>query len=536
MPTTFSKRFRHECKRFVVWMLSLVCFGAMYPAAAQDVKFGFAVGIGGPPSGIDFAWDMTVDGSGSVHAIGRFSGTVDFDPGPGTVELTSAGNRDVFVCKLDTLGNLIWARAISGPEIADGHGVAVDEMGNVYITGWFEGEYDFDPGPGTANLTSTNDGNAQSIFVSKLDSAGNYVWARAMVGSGGAQGRGIALDALGNVYTTGSFRRTVDFDPGEGTANLSTPGNAASVDIFVSKLDSAGNYVWAGRMGGTDGEEGLDIAVDGAGNVYTTGVFRDTVDFDPGPGTFNLDPGPLFISKLNSAGDFVWAKATGGFISRSIAVDQSGNVYTTGGFNDTVDFDPGPGIANLSTAGLEGIFVSKLDSAGDYVWARAMGGTTDNAEGWAIAVDPWDNGNVYTTGGFRGTVDFDPGVETLEFTSMEPGDDLFIQKLDFAGNLVWVQTVSGNHNVVGLGIGVDYSGNVYTAGTFQGTADFDPGEGTAILTSGFGEEDIFVHKLLVDDPQLPAAGRGAMGLLTLILLCTSSAIILHRGSLNRKMR
>ena len=149
---------------------------------------------------------------------------------------------------------------------------------------------------------------------------GDFIWARAMGGSINDFGYSIAVDITGNVYTTGHFYGTADFDPGPGTFNLSAAVEGAppyGSDIFVSKLDSDGNFIWAKRMGGSaeEWEEGNDIIVDVTGNVYITGVFYGTADFDPGPGTFNLTSAgyrDTFVSKLDSAGDFVWAKRIGG--------------------------------------------------------------------------------------------------------------------------------------------------------------------------------------------------------------------------------
>jgi hypothetical protein len=199
--------------------------------------------------------------------------------------------------------------------------------------------------------------------LTALAGDGDFVWAKQMGGTDYDVGQGIAVDMAGNVYTTGYFQGTADFDPGPGSFNLTSTGNE---DIFVSKLDSAGNLVWAKQMGGTSGDAGQDIAVDAAGNVYTTGFFYSTVDFDPGPGTFNLTSTgdtDIFVSKLDSAGNFVWAKQMGGTdpdAGYDIAVDAAGNVYTTGYFWGTADFDPGPGSFNLTSAGFSDIFVSKL--------------------------------------------------------------------------------------------------------------------------------------------------------------------------------
>ncbi|SVB62474.1 uncharacterized protein METZ01_LOCUS215328, partial [marine metagenome] len=321
-----------------------------------------------------------------------------------------------------------------------GYSVAVDSSGNVYTTGYFNGTVDFDPGAGTANLTSNGGSDA---FVLKLDSSGNYVWAKSFGSTNTDRGNSVAVDSSGNVYTTGYFNDTVDFDPGAGTTNLTASGN----DVFVSKLDSSGDYVWAKSFGGSGSDLANSVAVDSSGNVYTTGYFNDTVDFDPGAGTTNLTASgnDVFVSKLDSSGDYVWAKSFGGIRSdsgNSVAVDSSGNVYTTGSFstyysNGTVDFDPGAGTANLGTNGSYDVWVSKLDSSGDYVWAKSFGGTAGD-RGYSVAID--SSGNVYTAGSFEsgrqgGAVDFDPGAGTVEL-NLDGGTDAFVLKLDSSGNLV----------------------------------------------------------------------------------------------------
>ena len=161
------------------------------------------------------------------------------------------------------------------------------------------------------------------------------------------------------------------------------------------------NFVWAKQMGGVSVDRAWGAAVDGSGNVYTTGGFNGTADFDPGSGAFNLTAAgrdDIFVSKLDSAGNFVWVKQMGGVgfdFVENVALDSSGNVHTTGGFNGTADFDPGSGAFNLTSAGSLDIFVSKLDSAGSFVWAKQMGGSrVDIAEG--VALD--GSGNVHTTG------------------------------------------------------------------------------------------------------------------------------------------
>ncbi len=389
-------------------------------------------------AGTDVGYDIALDTSGNVYITGIFSGfsgnnTVDFDPAIGTFFLNNAGVEDIFIVKLDSNGNLIWAKSIGGTDSDVGLGIAVDSNGNVFTTGHFKGTTDFDPGNNTFNLTSAG---MTDIFISKLDSTGSFVWAKSMGGSGanGDKSRSIALDSNGNVYTTGYFENSVDFDPGVGVFNLA---NGGSLDIFISKLDNNGNFVWAKGIGGAIVDIGNDITLDLTGNIFLTGTFTGDVDFDPGLGISSLtNVGGLdiFVAKLNVNGEFVWAKNMGGTSSdqgRGIATDATGNVYTTGQFiSNTVDFDPGPGTYILTnTFGTSSnIFISKLNSSGEFVWAKSMGSTINtNNSGNDIGLD--NNGNVFTTGTFSGTVDFDPDAGTNNLTSAG-SLDIFISKLE----------------------------------------------------------------------------------------------------------
>ena len=445
----------------------------------------------------DFSDSIAVDSSGNIYTTGSFEGTADFDPGAGTFNLTGAGGGDIFVSKLDSSGNFVWAKRMGGTDYENGYSIAVDSSGNIYTTGSFEGTADFDSGAGISNLTSAG---LPDIFVSKLDSSGNFVWAKNMGGTDWDFGLGIAVDSSGNIYTTGSFEGTADFDPGPGTSNLT---GAGLPDIFVSKLDSSGNFVWAKSIGAASFDTGIGIALDSSGNIYTTGSFEGTADFDPGAGTSNLTSAgssDMFVSKLDSSGNFVWAKRMGGTsddYGYGIVLDTSGNIYTTGSFSGTADFDPGAGASNLTSEGLTNIFVSKLDSSGNFVWAKSMGGT-DYDDGLGIAVD--SSRNVYTTGSFEGTADFDPGAGTSNLTSAGL-PDIFVSKLDSSGNFVWAKSMGAASYDYGFGIVLDSSGNVYMSGSFEGTADFDPGPGTSNLTSA-GSNDIFVSKLEASSNQV----------------------------------
>ena len=308
---------------------------------------------------------LAFDSLGNSYFAGVFSGTVDFDPGPGIYNLTSnIGNNDLFILKRDSNGNFIWVKKIGGTGNEFSANIVLDLSGNVYMTGIFQGLVDFDPGVATLNFTAF--GGADG-FICKLDPNGNLIWAKHIGGTEEENWNAIVLDQFNNVYTTGSFKGLVDFDPGIDTFNLISPSTSQH-DLFISKLDSNGNFQWAKHIGGSGAfnDIGSSIAADYLGNIYTTGYFTFTVDFDPNAGIYNLSSGleEVFILKLDPLGNFIWAKNIGGAGNdrgNSIKVDPHGNVFTTGTFFGTADFNPNFGILNYSSVGgSRDMFIHKM--------------------------------------------------------------------------------------------------------------------------------------------------------------------------------
>ena len=493
---------------------------------AQGVSFEWARNLGG--GGVEYGNAITTDAAGNVYVAGYFTGTGDFNPGTGTLNMTAAGAEDIFVTKLSPSGQLIWARQMGGTESDQCFGIAVDAMGNVYTTGYFRGTADFDPGTANFNLTTVS-AMGPDVFVSKLDSSGNFKWARQLGGVAWDQATGIQTDAWGNVYTTGYFQSTADFDPGTNTANLTTTGG---FDIFVSKLDSAGNYLWARNMGGPIADFSNGLAVDESGSVYTTGIFQNTGDFDPGAGTASLTSNggyEVFVSKLDSTGAYQWAKGMGGSSTDwgyGITVDASDNVYTVGFFEGTADFDLGAGASNLTSFGGSDAFISKLDASGNFVWAKQLGGSASDL---ATAITTDKAGNPVLCGYFNGTADFDPGAGTTNLTSAG-ADDIFTCKINSNGTLRWVKQTGGLSNDYSFSIKADRSGNIYTSGLFNGIADFDPGAGTANLNSDMGGH-VFAQKLFCTDTTSSTLTEVACGSYTYNgLTYTTSGNYTHRYS------
>ncbi|MCD6066742.1 MAG: hypothetical protein K0S33_1568 [Bacteroidetes bacterium] len=392
----------------------------------------------------------------------------------------------VFICILAVFANiqtnaqqLVWAKSIGGTATETGADIAVDNSGNVYTTGYFWSTADFDPGPGIYNMT--NEGSFD-IFISKLDYNGNFVWAKQISGAADEDAKSVKVDLQGNVYITGHFEGTVDFDPGPAIQDITTSNN---FDTYVLKLNSAGDLVWVKTFLGFGNDYGTSLEVDDQGNVYHFGYTDNMIDLDPGTGSSMVSSNggyDAILTKLDINGDFIWGKIFGSTFNdygRHISLDDAGDIYLTGYFQGTVDFDPDAGVANLSSNGLLDVFVSKFSSAGSFLWAKNFGGAGQDY-GQSIGVDK--NGFVYTTGSFSGSVDFDPSAGMASGTSNGSGD-IFIHKLDALGNFVWVKTLGDVDADFGTSLGIDSLGNVFIAGAYENYVDFDPGAGNANLFS-----------------------------------------------------
>lgn len=207
---------------------------------------------------------------------------MDFDPGLGTYFQTSNGGQDIYILTLKPDGSFASAKTFGGTMDDTGAPITMDDLGNVYAAGFFQGTVDFDPGINTYNLTSKGD---DDIFIYKMDVNGNFLWAKSFGGPSIDHAFSIITDKSGDIYTGGYFSETTDFDPDQGTFDLTSKGNE---DCYIQKLDADGNFVWAKSFGGPSKDYITKMKIDASNNICTTGLFKETVDFDPGFGSFNL--------------------------------------------------------------------------------------------------------------------------------------------------------------------------------------------------------------------------------------------------------
>jgi len=440
----------------------------------------------------DGSYSIAVDAQGNVYTVGLFSDTVDFDPGAGFYWLGTEGEQNTYISKLDPQGNLIWAKQLGQVQGTLGFSIALDSLMNVFVAGEFLSTQDFDPGPGTYNLRAASEGFFDA-FILKLDSTGTFVWARRFGAALDENINSICTDSQGNIYLTGDFAVSVDFDPGPGSHILTSSGNE---DAFVCKLSSSGNFMWALSMGGIEEDKGNSITIDKESNVYVLGEYQSTVDLNTGPATDSstaLGGSDIFILKLEPTGEYIWSKHIGGGhtdYGMSMKADKSGNLFLLGAFLDSADLDPGPGIQMLTSTGYSDVFVSRLDTSGNLIWVKQFG-STQVEFGHDIDVDA--NGNVYSIGYFRSSIDFDPGSGTFILSTSSTYDtDVFISVLDIDGNFVWAERMGGTGSDYGRSIAVDLVGNIYGCGFFNGAASFHSEPSIFLLSAGWN--DCFIVK------------------------------------------
>ncbi len=430
---------------------------------------------------------VAVDNSGNVYTTGSFAGTIDMDPGSGVLNFTATGTEDCFVTKQNADGQLIWARQVGG----EGRDIGVDPQGNVVVVGRFLGTEDFNPSAAPFSMTSNG---FNDIFVCKLNSAGNFVWARRMGGTGTDAAEAVAVSADGNVYTTGSFMETASF----GTTTLTSAGVP---DVFVSMISSSGNHVWARGFGGVLVDGGTGIDVDSAGDVVVVGKFEGIVDFDPsGTSVFSMQASgvlqDIFVARFTSSGGLIWAAHMGGSGSdepTDVRLDSDLNIVVSGYFKSSAaDFDPGSAVFNLSTAGMSDAFITKLKPDGSFLWAKRIGSAGDDV---ASALDVDAAGAIVVSGTSIGTVD--PGPGTATYSSIRPA--LFVLNLEADGDYAWSQRVGDPHSFSGTGgLAFDLDGSVVVGTGFKGIGDVNPGVGTKVLSSLGSQQDSFVMKLSPD--------------------------------------
>lgn len=483
-------------------LLLLLCTTAF---AQGGVVYEWAKNIGSS-TGNENIRSIKTSASGFVFITGGFQGTCDFDPGAGTTTLAASGSNDIFFAKYTATGTLVWVKKVGST--GDDYGLALELGTNdtIIIAGYFSGApnlVDFDPNP-SSTLGVASAGQSDG-FIAKYDSAGNYQWVRRIAGTGFDYTYGLALDASENIFITGSHASpSLNFEDPDATLQFIQV--QSSSDAYFAKYDRRGMCVYGKGFSGTGTSDiGRGITVDASGDVYITGQFIGTCDFNADTAaaqvanltSYNLTNTDAFLTKYSNAGVYQWAQRLGSNSSTAANTDygftltpaSNGGVIVGGQYFGVGIF----GSLQVTAAGtLVNGFFARYDAAGTCTWVKAIGGTNNEAQVYSLTTD--NSGNIFVAGRYKGVVDFDGSVGIYTLTSNpSTANDIFLAKYDTSGSLLWVNSMGSTTSDEAMDVHVDASGNIFMCGYFTGTVDFDPLSGTQNVVSA-GSNDGFIAK------------------------------------------
>jgi len=406
----------------------------------------------------DGAMRIKINNAGEVLVTGYVRGNnIDFDPGVATYLLNAPGlagtdpghSGDIFLAKYTSNSQFMWAFIISGQYQSDiGEGLDVDDSDNIYLVGAINATSntvaDADPGVGVFDLAGAGKGHA---FVAKYTTNSNFIWAF-QLGTWGFNSTVRRIQIIPGdtaFYITGHHISTnADFDPGPGVFPLTSNGGE---DIYLGKYSLNGNFIWAFSVGSAIQDVGMELQIDANNDPYISGFFAGlNIDFDPGPSLntlSSLGASDGYLAKYSKSGTYLWAKSIGSAnVDICWGFDIFNNkVISTGEFTNTVDFDPGPAIYNLTSAGGSDIFISQYDTMGNFLCASNIGGN-QNERGFSLLTINSDS--IILCGSFStNNLDFDPTLTTLIMPN-NGLSDAFVGKYYFSTSIPYTATVIGD--------------------------------------------------------------------------------------------
>jgi len=457
-----------------------VCVGLL---SKNDI-FGLIAGGGTN----DYARAVTSDSDGNLYVTGVFNETIDFDPGSGVTELTPKGISDVFVLKFTASGTLVWAKAIGGNYGDAVQNLAVDHNGNVIVVGQFYGTFDFDPSASDFNLTVSGVG----MYVTKLDSDGDFLWAKAMASDDETIIQSVAVDSENNIIYCGTLQDSTDMNPDPLiTDKVVSAFNRQAQIGFVSKLDASGNLIWNKIIEGEVTVAPLKVVVTPDDGVATLGYASAGMDIDPGPNfewikNSSTTDRKIFLQRLTKNGDYLWGKTYGSgktYCSPSgLAIDPQGNVVFT-------YYADGTGSTSDQTFSF---YIQKLMSDGSQIWktkidnkVSAMAGFSSKHRG-EVSIN--DGGEIAVGGVFSNTSD------SLGITSIGWRNG-FISTVDNNGNVLNTQTLGGTGFDILYDLVMENSGDITVVGEYQLTATIN-----GVQKTSNGGTDFFIQRLRACPP------------------------------------
>ncbi len=390
----------------------------------NNLSLDWALSLGGLNT--DKGMAIAEDPAGNLYLAGEYEGKLYFNNQGQSDSLVGQANLAAFLAKYSPQGDLLWIQNITGnPGFAFINDLSVNASAQIAVAGLYQGSISLD-GVNTTPIASN-----RAAFLAVYDSAQGLVWEQIVDGSSNEYGLSTLAASNGDFYLGGSYRNTVDFDPGSAVLNRSS--SFGTNDIFITKYNSSGAFQWVRTYGQRNFEGARDICEDSQGNLYITGEFEGTVDFNP-PQLDTLSSAgatDAFILKLDPNGSFIWAKQLGGSnndIGYGLQV-KNGLVFHVGSFYNTIDLNPNADTLFATAVARRDIYLQVLDTAGNFVQGLSFGNL---AEDEAFSVDHF-NGQTLLSGYFGNSVDFNPHPAQEQILRSFGDQDGFLVKLGNAG-------------------------------------------------------------------------------------------------------
>lgn len=443
---------------------------------------------------------VVVNNEGESYLGGYFSKTADFDTGDSLLNITfqkptSSSYPDGFIVKLDEDGNFLWSKTFGKTESDLVGTLALDDDENLYVTGYFKGtsewdSLDFDFGPNEHYLKTK--WNFRSAFILKLNPDGDFIWVKGIGYSDLAPENrfdinpGKFIIRGENIYLLGNYNGDADFDGGPDTAIMTSNDQ----DIFLMNIDTSGEFKWIMSQGGGSFDFASDFTFSGKGDIFMTGTFRRTAYFG-GDTIVAQGTSDMFLQKIDSLGKSVWTKTISNdrlFAGQSISSTDS-NLYICSNFNAATDLDFTDNTLNSSFK--KGFFIQKTDLEGELIWVKTFEADVYNIVPRYIRNDI--HGNAFIYGNFVGTVNFATNKEKPIYkTSSGGSSDLFVLKLDPAGNLDYIRTFGGNGSAKSECMFLK-NNNIHVTATFTGAFNLDTTNDETITSKSNSGNGIFLE-------------------------------------------
>lgn len=376
-----------------------------------------------------------------------------------------------------------------------GNGIHADANGTVYACGAYGGTIDLDPG--TPVISSSAGTYSSDAYIQKISVSGSLLWAKVLKAGGSYTSNNasrIATDASGNVYIAGIFTNTVNLAPAPASRSATSLG---SFDVYVTKLDPNGNFIWAYTFGNTERDDVVDMVVDAEGGVYLTGPVNGTIDFDPSAEEHSITGGSndIYALKISSDGNFDWLFSVvnaGNGYTHSISLDNANHVIIGGRFDGTVDFDPSPTQTATKTGSSAGFILVLDKNTNAFAWVYVINGDYD-VRVRGVTAD--STGYIYASGIYDRKTDFNSSAGISYLEPVSPYPDIFILKLNPDGIFCWAKSIGGTGIEEYVNIVYDsYDQSINLAGEQRNVIDCDPGP-AVVNTTLYGSGDIFLAKL-----------------------------------------